>query len=268
MVEDIYLMESDEEAIRLDVKTDPEVVCRQAMWAGAASGMRVADLGCGSGKTTKILHELVQPGGSVVGLDFSEARVDFAKKTHGKTGAHFHVRDIRDSMADLGQFDLVWVRFVLEYYRTESQDIVRNIVSLLKPGGILCLIDLDYNCLSHYGLPTRLERGMHGIMARLEQHANFYPYVGRKLYAFVYDIGFTHIDVQITPHHLIYGDLENSVEFNFIKKVEIAGKKSGYPFPEYPNGYTGFFEEFKASFKSPRRFTYTPVICCKGRKPK
>jgi len=268
MVEDIYLMESDEEAVRLDIKTDPEAVRQQAEWAGVTPGMTVADLGCGSGKTTKILYELVQPGGSAVGLDFSKTRVEFAKKTYGNNGVRFHQRDIRESMADLGPFDLVWVRFVLEYYRNESENIVRHISSLLKPGGTLCLIDLDHNCLNHYGLPSRLERGMHGIMDRLEQSANFDPYVGRKLYAFLYDMGFTELDVQIAPHHLIYGDLEESVEFNFTKKVEIAGKNSGYAFPEYPDGYSGFFKEFKSSFKSPRRFTYTPVICCKGRKPK
>ena len=42
-----YLMESEAEAIRLDVKTDGRAVERQARWAGLKPGMRVADLGCG-----------------------------------------------------------------------------------------------------------------------------------------------------------------------------------------------------------------------------
>ena len=40
-----YLMEGDEESVRLDVKTDPRVVIKQARWAGLESGMRVAYLG-------------------------------------------------------------------------------------------------------------------------------------------------------------------------------------------------------------------------------
>ena len=29
---------------------------------------------------------------------------------------------------------------------------------VLKPGAILCLIDLDYNCLTHFEMPERLEK--------------------------------------------------------------------------------------------------------------
>ena len=70
-----YMMESDEEAVRLDLKTDPEAVEKQALWAGIHAGMRVADLGCGSGKTTFVLNRLVGPSGSAVGIDISRQRM-------------------------------------------------------------------------------------------------------------------------------------------------------------------------------------------------
>ena len=70
----------------------------------------------------------------------------------------------------------------------------------------------------------------------------------------------------MTPHHLIYGDLSAADEFNWTQKVEIAARHSGYPFKEYENGFDGFAEEFKQTFTDPRRFTYTPVISCRGRK--
>lgn len=64
-----YIMESDEETLRLEMKTKSAVIRKQALWAGIKKGMRVADIGCGSGKTTSILYKLVQPGGIVVGVD-------------------------------------------------------------------------------------------------------------------------------------------------------------------------------------------------------
>ena len=58
-----YLMEDEQEAVRLDRKTDAATVEKQALWAGIKPGMRVADLGCGAGKTTFHLNRLGQPVG-------------------------------------------------------------------------------------------------------------------------------------------------------------------------------------------------------------
>ncbi|MBQ0718518.1 MAG: hypothetical protein KBT64_15005, partial [Sulfitobacter litoralis] len=75
------------------------------------------------------------------------------------------------------------------------------------------------------------------------------------------------IDVSMAPHHLIFGELNEIDDFNWTKKVEVAVKKLGYEFKEYKGGYEEFFEEFKNFFSDPRRFTYTPLICCRGNKP-
>lgn len=262
-----YLMESDEEALRLDLKTDVKAVERQAIWAGIRPGMRVADAGCGPGKTTYILHKLTQPGGMTVGLDISEERISYAHEHYKTEGIEFRCHDIRDPLDDLGMFDFIWIRFVLEYYRSDSFDIIKNISKILKPGGILCLIDLDYNCLNHFGLSLRLERTVSGIMKQLEEKANFDPYVGRKLYSYLYDLGFQDIGVDVTAHHIIFGELKDSDAFNWLKKVEVAPKKIGFQFEEYEGGYEEFQKEFEESFRNPRRFTYTPLILCRGRKP-
>ena len=54
-----YLMESDDETLRLQLKTDQKTLEKQAKWAGIQPGMRVADIGCGAGKTSFFLN----PGG-------------------------------------------------------------------------------------------------------------------------------------------------------------------------------------------------------------
>jgi ubiquinone/menaquinone biosynthesis C-methylase UbiE len=262
-------MENDEEAIRLEVKTDPEAVRKQAAWCGIKPGMRVLDVGCGSGKTTSVLHEMIQPGGSIVGVDYSEERVSYARDHYGqKKGIGFSVHDLMEPMNGLGQFDIIWVRFILEYFRVESSDIVKNLKDCLKPGGYLCLIDLDYNCLSHYDLPSRINDFLHKLMIRLDQEYNFDTYAGRKLYAYLYDLEFENIQMHLMAHHLIYGkNIREGDIFNWIKKVEIAAKRLSNMFESYPGGYETFFLDFKNFFLDPRRFTYTPLILCKGRKP-
>ena len=138
-----YLMEGDQEALRLDVKTDAKTVEAQALWAGIQPGMRVADLGCGAGKTTFHLNRLAQPKGRTVGVDTARQRIAYAKAHYGDDGIEYLTADIREPLDDLGRFDFIWVRFVLEYYLKESFDIAKNIVRNLDTGGILCLIDLD-----------------------------------------------------------------------------------------------------------------------------
>jgi len=263
----LYLMENEDEAFRLDMKTDSKVVEKQALWAGIKPGMHVVDICCGSGKTTSILHKLVQPGGAVVGLDGSEKRVEYAKEHYGVKGIKFECRDIRKPLGDLGMFDFVWVRFLLEYYLSSSFDIVKNVSKILKPGGILCLIDLDYNCLSHFGISPRLEKTIFGIIKYLEEKANFDPYAGRKLYSYLYKLGYRDIDVDVTAHHLIFGELKDTDAFNWVKKIEVISEKIKYPFKEYEGGYEEFLEEFNRFFTDPGRFTYTPVILCRGSKP-
>jgi SAM-dependent methyltransferase len=262
-----YLMESDEEILRLEMKTDPEVVSKTALWAGIKPGMHVADIGCGSGKTAAILYKIVQPGGKVSGIDGSSRRIAYAKERYELAGLDFTCHDVLAPIDQLGKFDFVWVRFLLEYYRSNSFDIVRNISRILKPGGILCLIDLDYNCLSHYGLSSRLERAITIAMKALEEKANFDPYIGRKLYSFLFDLGYQDIDVKIEAHHLIYGELKETDAFNWIKKIEVVSRKVNVNFADEGWGYEEFLREFKDFFINPRRFTYSPIISCRGRKP-
>ncbi|MCJ8500664.1 class I SAM-dependent methyltransferase [Desulfatitalea alkaliphila] len=262
-----YLMENEAEIERLEMKTDVAVVQQQAVWAGIAPGMRVADIGCGAGVTTRALFDLVQPGGTVVGLDVSAERIAHAQNTYGAEGLTFECCNVLEPLCHLAPFDFVWVRFFLEYHGRRAFDIVARLAECLKPGGILCLIDLDHNCLNHYAMPDHLSAALHGIMQKLAEEADFDPRIGIKLYSFLYDLGFEAIDVALAAHHLIHGPLNEVDRFNWTKKLEVAVGRSGYPFECYPGGYEGFVADFQNFFAQPRRFTYTPLIACRGRKP-
>ena len=263
-----YLMESEEENIRLEVKTDPDALRKQALWCGVKPGMRILDGGCGPGITTALLYEMIQPGGSIVGVDFSKTRIAYAKENYGgKSGIEFHLHDLREPMEEFGQFDLVWVRFVLEYYRKGALDIVKNLKKCVKPGGTLCLLDLDYNCLNHYELPLQIAVILPKIMNYLDKKYNVDTFIGRKLYSFVYDAGFEEIEVELIAHNLIYGKIRDKDKFNLRKKIEIAAEKADEIIKSYPGGYLNFSNDLNNYLVDPRRFTYTPLLLCKGIKP-
>jgi len=262
-----YLMENSEEALRLELKTDPEAVRSQAIWCGVQPGMHVLDAGCGPGKVTSILCEMIQPRGRILGVDYSEERIRYAKKHYGKkSGIDFRFHDLRHPLEEMGPFDLIWARFVLEYNRVESFEIIRNLDAVLKSGGFLCLLDLDHNCLSHYPLAANMEKILVKLMKLLETRFNFDAYAGRKLYSYLYDLGYKDVALHLLPHHLFYGKVRTEDVFNWVKKVEVVSLKAKELFEDYPGGRGGFFEDFKEFFLHPRRFTYTPLILCKGKK--
>jgi len=261
-----YLMENADEEARLALKTGPENLERQAIWCGIRPGMRVLDAGCGIGKTSRLLYGMVQPGGEVVGIDFSKKRVAYAREHYRAKGLSFQVCDLTRPLplSRIGKFDVIWVRFVLEYFREESRAIVKNLREGLSPGGYLCLLDLDHNCLGHYDLPPEMEATLVKLMKATEK-LNFDPYCGRKLYSYLYDLGFHDISVDLMAHHLIYGELGDVDAFNWAKKLQVTGNKAENVFADYPGGFKSFFSDFQTFFADPRRFTYTPLIMCKGR---
>jgi ubiquinone/menaquinone biosynthesis C-methylase UbiE len=263
----LYFMESDEESLRLDLKTDPAEVAEQAGWAGIRPGMRVVDLGCGAGRTTQVLHQLVQPGGEVIGVDCCQPRIAYAREHHSQQGVTYAVGDARESLAHLGHFDLVWIRFLLEYYEQSSPEIVRNACRLVRPGGTICLIDLDQNCLGHFGASPRLDQTMRNLVFAMQKQYGFDPYVGRKLYACLYDLGCADIEVRVSAHHLIYGQLSDNDRFNWLAKAEAARNAPGLFADTYPGGFEEFRRELVAYLEHPRRFIYTPIVMCKGKPP-
>ena len=115
-----------------------------------------------------------------MGIDFSEERLAYAG-TLGNEELQFRLPGFYPAaFDDLGEFDFVWIRFVLEYYRAEACSIVRACGKVLKPGGILCLIDLDYNCMTHFEMPERLEETTQELIEMAEIKANFDPYAGKE----------------------------------------------------------------------------------------
>ena len=260
-------MESPEETARLESKTNTAVVLNQARWAGLHPGMSVIDVGCGPGKTSAALLEAARPGGQVVGIDASAKRLEYACRQYATEGLSFFRQDALADLSELGTFDFVWCRFFLEYHRETADRLYANLDRLVRPGGILCLIDLDYNCMTHYGLPARLEKTIHRIIDSLDRESDFDPFAGRRIYTRMFDMGYTELDVQVSAHHLIFGSLEEGERSNWEYKLKAVARQTVSAISDYPEGYDEFAEEFRKFFEDPRRFTYTPMIQCRGRKP-
>lgn len=115
---------------------------RTLLGAGIKPGMRVLDLGTGTGDVARLAAELVGPTGSVVGIDRSEAALGLASGLstgRGLTNVAFVAGDLHAAMLD-GPFDAVVGRFVLMHL-ADPIAAVRQAAALVRPGGALAFVE-------------------------------------------------------------------------------------------------------------------------------
>jgi SAM-dependent methyltransferase len=111
-------------------------------------GERVLDVGCGSGKATMAAARQVQPGGSVVGADFSEALLTRARaRAAAGCGATFESADMQVDRVGGGRFDVAMSQFGVMFF-DEPVVAFTNIAGHLRSGGRLgfaCWQPMDRN---------------------------------------------------------------------------------------------------------------------------
>jgi ubiquinone/menaquinone biosynthesis C-methylase UbiE len=84
--------------------------------SGIERGMRVIDLGCGSGDASLLIAKMVGPSGLVVGVDESAQAIDEAEKRATVAGRCYWMRFVRanpDTFVPPERFDAVVVRLSL-----------------------------------------------------------------------------------------------------------------------------------------------------------
>jgi ubiquinone/menaquinone biosynthesis C-methylase UbiE len=113
--------------------------------AGLEPGMRVLDVGCGSGDVALIARDLVGEAGEVIGIDRAEAPLEAARvraREQGFENVSFSRCDIGEVSDTLGTFDAIIGRRVL-MYQPDSMAAVAKLAHLLRPGGLVAFQEHD-----------------------------------------------------------------------------------------------------------------------------
>jgi SAM-dependent methyltransferase len=111
-------------------------------------GWRCLDLGAGGGTVCDWLCKRVGPAGRVYAVDLD------ARFVRALDHANLEVREenIVDSALPAGTFDLVHTRWTLMHI-AQREEVLRVLVGLLKPGGILFLEEPDAHSILTLGPP-------------------------------------------------------------------------------------------------------------------
>jgi SAM-dependent methyltransferase len=114
-------------------------------------GMRLLDVGCGPGSITVGLAQRVEPG-ETIGIDPSPSVIETAKLlANAKAAKHlsFEVGNVYESGFAGETFDGVFAHQVLQHLR-DPVDALRQMMFLLKSGGVLGVRDVDWGSTTFY----------------------------------------------------------------------------------------------------------------------
>jgi len=99
--------------------------------------MRVADLGCGTGKLTRLLHEQLNAH-ETVGLDRSARMLESARGGESVPGLRFEVGEIETFPDDGEGYDLIFSNAALHWI-DDHDTLFGRLVARLRPGGQLAI---------------------------------------------------------------------------------------------------------------------------------
>lgn len=109
--------------------------------AGVSGASQVLEIGCGSGAFLYALHQL--RGCSISGLDYSPSLVEAARR-HLPQGK-FANAEATSIPFEAASFDSIFSHGVFFYFPDQAyaEAVLREAHRTLKPGGILCLMDMN-----------------------------------------------------------------------------------------------------------------------------
>jgi 2-polyprenyl-3-methyl-5-hydroxy-6-metoxy-1,4-benzoquinol methylase len=151
--------------------------------AGISRGMRVLDVGCGSGDVAFLAADLVGLSGQVVGVDRERTAVEWANaRAHSRGMRNVNFVEGDPAEMEFGQqFDAIVGRIVLMYY-PDPVDTIRKLARHVRPGGLIVFQEFDTaNCRSLPVAPV-FERSVEWIKqtlaatgARIQLGLELYP---------------------------------------------------------------------------------------------
>ena len=109
-------------------------------------GQSVLDVGCGSGSITKDIINYVGSEGKVTGIDRSQDLIDLANENYKEvSNLSFLVGDILEFNTP-EKWDVITIARTLQWIEN-PKEIIDKLVTLLKPQGIICVLDYNHNLI-------------------------------------------------------------------------------------------------------------------------
>ena len=238
---------------------------------GLKSGMKIADICCGSGDfLVHLAKEFDLP--YACGVDHSKVSVTHARKfcrNLGLKNLEFMVGDATSLLFEDNYFDFVSCRLSFQVF-PDPHLIMKEMFRILKPGGRIYVVNEDYGMIvsSHY---SRSVDKLYALLQdRVEKNMNMDFYIGRRVFEFLNNFRFKDVKVSTIDVNTV-----NSEKEDYIKVIQ--GWKDFYV---HPSNKKELFNDEKAEYdmvdklfvdhmnaiEHPHGYTCWPLIAGSGTK--
>ena len=173
---------------------------------GDLTGTRCLDAGCGGGDVTRELARRAAPGGRAVGVDLDDTKLALCREeTAALPNIEFRAARIgEDEIA--GPFDVVYSRFLLTHL-TDPGKAVRQFHTLLDPGGLIAVEDIDFS--GYFSYPSSAaHRRFADLYSGAVRKRGADPDIGPRLPSLLQEHGFTDISVSVVQPMGLSGEVK------------------------------------------------------------
>ncbi len=172
-------------------------------------GMRILEVGCGTGAIAREVAGRVAPG-EVVGVDREERQLGTARRLATDQGVkNMQFRSGEASKLDFpgGEFDAAYCRFVLEHV-ADPLAVVREMKRVVKSSGWVCAYEWANECdVCYPGSPAVREAWM--AIYRFQEAHGGDPWIARKLYGIFLQVGLDDVKAEGSAWTVTAGEQEN-----------------------------------------------------------
>jgi ubiquinone/menaquinone biosynthesis C-methylase UbiE len=259
-----YIMDDPREAMRLELKVDPEVWVGKYLASHLKPKAEILSVGCGP---AVILRKLcaIDPSIRATGIDISAERIrDAAQKSTNNTRLKFVCGDAHSMQFSSDSFDLVYARMLFEYLQ-DKERAAAEMARVCRPGGMVLFQDLDGQLLWNYPEDRVVQRAVEKVVAGLAK-TGFDPLVGRKLFSLAQNAGLKNIEVQVECYHLIVGEIDPAILKQWELKLEIALPRIAQILGD-ERAAREQAQRFIEYLRRPDTLTYSNVFTVIGQKP-
>jgi ubiquinone/menaquinone biosynthesis C-methylase UbiE len=165
--------------------------------AGLTATMQVLDLGCGPGIVSQAIAQTLTSG-SIIGIDRSPAMIAAAQsciQPSQLTNLTFQVGDSENLSLPTASCDFVYARFLFQHLGN-PQVTLAEIRRVLRPGGIVCIVDIDSDWMMFYP-PLASTDTFQQQVIKMQQQQGGDRMVGRKLGDYLTAAGFGQVQTTI-----------------------------------------------------------------------